>query len=77
MTRECPVRFCERLGVKLPGATLPGESVVGRYVPEFRYRPAVNLYRHSDPQRRFGPFQQGESQCASRLYFFRSSRNRS
>ena len=24
MTRECPVRFCERLGVKLPGATLPG-----------------------------------------------------
>jgi len=23
MTRECPVRFCERLGVKLPGATLP------------------------------------------------------
>ena len=23
MTRECHVRFCERLGVKLPGATLP------------------------------------------------------
>ena len=23
MTRECPVRFCERLGVKLLGATLP------------------------------------------------------
>ena len=23
MTRECPVRFCERLGVKLPGATHP------------------------------------------------------
>jgi hypothetical protein len=23
MTRECPVRFCERLGVQLPGATLP------------------------------------------------------
>jgi hypothetical protein len=23
MTRECPVRFCERLEVKLPGATLP------------------------------------------------------
>lgn len=23
MTRECRVRFCERLGVKLPGATLP------------------------------------------------------
>ena len=24
MTRECHVRFCERLGVKLPRATLPG-----------------------------------------------------
>ncbi len=23
MTRECHVRFCERLGVRLPGATLP------------------------------------------------------
>jgi hypothetical protein len=23
MTRECHVQFCERLGVKLPGATLP------------------------------------------------------
>jgi hypothetical protein len=23
MTRECHVRFCERLGVKHPGATLP------------------------------------------------------
>jgi hypothetical protein len=23
MTRECPVRFCERLVVKLLGATLP------------------------------------------------------
>ena len=23
MTRECHVRFCERLGVKFPGATLP------------------------------------------------------
>src|SRR5580658_234603 len=23
MTRECHVRFCERLGVKLPGATHP------------------------------------------------------
>ena len=23
MTRECHVRFCERLGVKLSGATLP------------------------------------------------------
>jgi hypothetical protein len=28
MTRECHVRFCERLGVKLPGATLPGVSLV-------------------------------------------------
>ena len=28
MTRECPVRFCERLGVKLPGATLP--PAIGR-----------------------------------------------
>ncbi len=27
MTRECPVRFCERLGAKLPGATLPGTLV--------------------------------------------------
>src|SRR6266481_5870738 len=27
MTRECPVRFCERLGVKLLGATLP--SAIG------------------------------------------------
>src|SRR6266487_4581899 len=29
MTRECPVRFCERLGVKLPEATLPGEALIG------------------------------------------------
>jgi hypothetical protein len=27
MTRECPVRFCERLGVKLLGATLPPRIV--------------------------------------------------
>jgi hypothetical protein len=27
MTRECHVRFCERLGVKLPGATLPTETI--------------------------------------------------
>jgi hypothetical protein len=33
MTRECPVRFCERLGVKLPGATLPGTI----YRPLVRY----------------------------------------
>ena len=26
MTRECHVRFCERLGVRLPGATLPTET---------------------------------------------------
>jgi len=24
--RECHVRFCERLGVRLPGATLPLET---------------------------------------------------
>jgi hypothetical protein len=33
MTRECHVRFCERLGVKLPGATLPG---VTRSLETFR-----------------------------------------
>ena len=26
MTRECHVRFCERLGVRLPGATLPSRT---------------------------------------------------
>ena len=27
MTRECHVQFCERLGVKLPGATLPSATL--------------------------------------------------
>jgi hypothetical protein len=32
MTRECHVRFCERLGVKIPGATLPpGKSSSAAY----------------------------------------------
>src|ERR1700722_1957223 len=31
MTRECHVRFCERLGVRLPGATLPTRT--GRVTP--------------------------------------------
>jgi len=30
MTRECPVRFCERLGVKLPGATLPPTKTLAK-----------------------------------------------
>ena len=36
MTRECHVRFCERLGVKLPGATLPGVTVTAykRPIPD-------------------------------------------
>jgi hypothetical protein len=33
MTRECHVRFCERLGVKLSGATLP-TGTPGRRVSE-------------------------------------------
>jgi RNA-directed DNA polymerase len=31
MTRECHVRFCERLGVRLPGATLPPCAGINRH----------------------------------------------
>ena len=48
MTRECPVRFCERLGVKLPGATLPANSVwpiatTSRLIDKNLSREAVGL----------------------------------
>ena len=33
MTRECHVRFCERLGVRLPGATLPTGTRKGASFP--------------------------------------------
>jgi hypothetical protein len=42
MTRECHVRFCERLGVRLPGATLPTGTANCRrntcYMPTSRYQ---------------------------------------
>jgi hypothetical protein len=43
MTRECQVRFCERLGVKFPGPTrqkhaLPQCNIKDRFAPSSRHR---------------------------------------
>jgi hypothetical protein len=54
MTRECHVRFCERLGVRLPGATLPGT------ITDLPRGPMVDYFLLGDvrrsPSEVLGPF---------------------
>ena len=52
MTRECHVRFCERLGVGLPGATLPpGTRALHICAVCHMHRPSVqSLIKGAQPE---------------------------
>ena len=74
MTCERHVRFCERLGVKLPGATLPPATLVNpQIVLWINIEPARNGRRFGDDMSLgsvvlyLAPLDIGEPKCRFRL----------